>query len=125
MTLNSAVVRRVMATAVCAVAVCALAQGEAGAAPAESSYADRAQITVAEGKMVGEASVLCRKGWHATGGGFALATEYVYTTTSGPAFEQGDTVPRGWRVQVRRHSGSPNFNIRNAGYVNVVCAKDA
>ncbi|EFG04919.1 Hypothetical protein SCLAV_p1437 (plasmid) [Streptomyces clavuligerus] len=116
-------VRGAMATLLCAVAMCGLTQGQAVAV--ENSYADRAPIAVAESQAIGEASVFCRAGWHATGGGFALTSGYVYTTASGPAFEQGSSVPRGWRAQVRRNPGTPNLAIRNAGYVNVICAKDA
>ncbi|MFJ8477593.1 hypothetical protein [Kitasatospora sp. NPDC094011] len=107
-----------------AVALGALAQGQAGAAAADS-YADRAVIAIPEAKMVGEATVKCRAGYHATGGGFVLATDGVYASASGPAFDNGDPQPRGWRAQLRRNAGASTINLKTAGYVNVVCAKDS
>lgn len=122
MTMVSRRVRTAVGVALSAVVVCGLAQSPASAAGPDN-YAGRAPIVIKKGETEGTASVFCKDGWHATGGGFVSNYRNVSPVLSGPAFKDGEV--RGWRAMLTLGpDAQPRSTDMNAGYVNVVCAKD-
>ncbi|GAA4676174.1 hypothetical protein GCM10023347_33210 [Streptomyces chumphonensis] len=108
--------------ALSALMACGMAQATASAAD-PGTYASRAPIVIKKGETEGTASVFCKDGYHATGGGFVSNYRHVSPVLSGPAFKNGEV--RGWRAVLTVGDAGPRTSDLDAGYVNVICAKDA
>ncbi|MFJ4010061.1 hypothetical protein [Streptomyces sp. NPDC090026] len=115
--------RRAAGIALSVLVACGLGQGTAVAAD-PGTYAGRAPIVIKKGETEGVATVFCKEGWHATGGGFVSNYRHVSPVLSGPAFTDGEV--RGWRaVLTVGPDAGPRSTDLDAGFVNVICAKDA